>query len=328
MRKAYPFVRFSAFRNCSCSGSSWYATSMRLLFMSVVACSVSPMDEVISEGDAWVNDPPFITATWLESEQADRDAVWWAGAEGEDPEGESLSWSYVWSVDGQPVQEGASPLLLPGWAGRGSEIEVIVTASDPWGAQSLPHARVVEVGNAAPKVGVVNLIPSPPTAGTELRCDAIDVDPDGDATTQEVLWYVNGMTPFAPGSVLEAGLVRRGDVVSCGVSSTDGVVVSEERESDSWLVENAPPNVVGAWISPEKPVLTDRLTLMGLEVVDADLDEVSTRVSWWADGVLVGYGLQLEPPLVTNATFHAEVTPFDGWVEGEIFQVTPVRVGD
>jgi hypothetical protein len=301
---------------------------MRLLCMSLVACSVSSTDGVTTEGDAWVNHPPVITDAWLESEQADRDALWWSGGVGEDPEGEPLSWSYSWSVDGQPVQDGASPLLLPGWGGRGSQVEVVVTAVDPWGARSLPQARTAEVGNAPPKVGVVHLLPFPPTADSELRCEALDVDPDGDPTTQEVRWYVNGSTPFAKGVTLEPGLVRRGDGVSCGVSSTDGMAVSEERESDFWLVENAPPRVVSAWISPEKPVVTDTLTLMEVDVMDADLDEVSTRVSWWVDGELVGYGLRLEPPLMANSTFHAEVTPFDGWTAGETFWVSAVRVED
>lgn len=298
------------------------------IWVNVMGCGVSPGFEAEPVEDGWLNQPPEVHEVWLDSDQGDVRSTWHAGADGHDPEGEPLSWHYSWKVDGRLIQEGASPMLLPGPFVRGDVIEVAVLAIDTWGAPSLPKHQSSEVGNATPEVGVVHLSPTPLTTEDEVHCDAVDADPDGDSTTQEVRWYVGDEEIVGSESVLVPGRVHRGDLVSCGVASTDGTVTSEERVSEQILVENALPKVLSGSISPAFPGVSDTLTVVEVVVEDGDLDGVETQIAWWVEGVFVGHGRSLEPPLPANAEVMAEVHPYDGWAYGEPYRTEPVRVGE
>ena len=298
------------------------------IWVIFMGCGASPEWGADPVEEGWLNHPPILHEVWLEPDPGDAHSVWHAGGEGEDPEGEPLTWFYSWRVDGLLVQEGSSPMLLPGQCARGSLIRVEVSVADPWGAWSLPATREREVGNASPGVGVVHLSPTPLTAADEVVCEAIDADSDGDLTIQEVRWYLGGEEVASDGDVLAPGVASRGDLLSCGITSTDGIATSDQRLSDQVLVENALPQVVSATISPSSPSVSDTLTVVDVVLADADLDELSTGISWWSEGVLLGHGVSLEPPLRVNATVSAEIYPFDGWSEGEAYRTEPVRVQD
>ena len=72
-----------------------------------------------------------------------------AAPEGEDPDGDTLAWTYTWWVDGRAVKQGSDDT----WAGvRGDRVSVTASASDGERSSVEVASDPVTVGNAAPVV--------------------------------------------------------------------------------------------------------------------------------------------------------------------------------
>jgi hypothetical protein len=107
-----------------------------------------------------------------------------------DPDGDAVTYTYVWSVDGEPVEvDGAD---VP--AGRSAAAErwsVAVTASDGEHAGTPFEASVV-VGNEAPVAPPIAFSTSYADERLELVLEE-PVDPDGDPLDLSLTWYQDGV---------------------------------------------------------------------------------------------------------------------------------------
>jgi hypothetical protein len=98
--------------------------------------------------------------------------------EASDPDGDELSFRYVWRVDGEVVDGVAGAELDTSELERGATIAVEVFAHDG-SAEGLPLASPgIRVVNAPPRV---TSRPGPATAGAGFRYRVEATDPDGDA---------------------------------------------------------------------------------------------------------------------------------------------------
>ena len=88
---------------------------------------------------------------------------------GSDADGDTLTMTYSWTVDGSPVVGVTSNVLDSSYFVKDQTIEVTVVVSDPTGNQATDSASVISV-NSAPSIASVSITPSNPTPQDSLLC--------------------------------------------------------------------------------------------------------------------------------------------------------------
>ncbi|MGQ0506841.1 MAG: FG-GAP-like repeat-containing protein [Myxococcaceae bacterium] len=162
-----------------------------------------------------------------------------------DADKDSLTYRYTWLKDGVPQPLPESQAELAGkWVRKGERWTVVVRAND--GEVVGPPARALaQIGNAAPPVPSVTLVPKVPKRGSGLRAVVTDVvDPDGDPVTYRYEWKRNGK----PALSLEASGIRgddldslrSGDVWTVEVVATDGMAKSPVARAEVKIANTAP----------------------------------------------------------------------------------------
>ena len=167
-----------------------------------VECSVTPTDGTdVGTADittATVNTPSDGIVSWImpatgfsgDPITAAADAFCLAAFSDPDVDGDAVTVSYAWSVNG--ITQGSdSPTLASSNFAAGETLVCTATFDD--GHESVLDSASVIVQNATPTVTNVGIIPDPPTANDALTCDYTLDDADGDATSAEVQWIVNGV---------------------------------------------------------------------------------------------------------------------------------------
>jgi alpha-tubulin suppressor-like RCC1 family protein len=114
-----------------------------------------------------------------------------------DPDGDAVTLSYRWSVDG--IDAGVTTATLTGASfDRDQSVTCTVTPSDglDLGAPVSSAARLI--ANTAPTSPVVQLSPNPATAADDLHCEVVagSTDADGDAFSYTFTWTLDG-APYA-----------------------------------------------------------------------------------------------------------------------------------
>jgi alpha-tubulin suppressor-like RCC1 family protein len=167
-----------------------------------VECSVTPTDGTDAGASdittATVNTPSDGIISWImpatgfsgDPITAAADAFCLAAFSDPDVDGDAVTVSYAWSVNG--ITQGSdSPTLASSNFAAGETLVCTATFDD--GHESVLDSASVIVQNATPTVTSVGIIPDPPTANDALTCDYTLDDADGDATSAEVQWIVNGV---------------------------------------------------------------------------------------------------------------------------------------
>ena len=157
-----------------------------------------------------------------------------------DADGQAVTYSYVWTKDGQPTGDTGANLPV-GKAKKGEVWSVTVVASDGVG-QSAPTTVSITVGNAAPEPAA--LAPLAATVGLEGSITATEAGPatdiDGDALTLTWVWTVDGQEvkgitgPTASVAQLAAALgkpIAVGAVVGVSQKVSDGQATASSAES-------------------------------------------------------------------------------------------------
>jgi hypothetical protein len=206
-----------------------------------------------------------------------------------DPEGDPVSYAYVWYVDGT-VSSASTSATLPASATRAGEVwTVAVTATDGLGAGPAGTASVT-IQNSAPD-GTVSLTPSAPTRTSTLTCSAGGTDADGDALSHTFTWTVDGapVTASSTSSTLStlAGVFAASQLVACTVSTDDGKGGTDTDSASVTVVNTAP--TVSVSLSPATVYTDDTLTASAT-AADGDGDALTVTYDWYVDGTLVQSG--------------------------------------
>jgi formylglycine-generating enzyme required for sulfatase activity len=145
-----------------------------------------------------------------------------------DPNGDAVTYTYAWSVDGADAalagESVGNAITVPGQAWT-----CTVTPSDGTLTGTPASATVtIQRANAAPSAPVVAITPEAPSDDEGLSCAVVteSVDPDGDAVTYAFAWSVDGVDAGVAGANVDAARTSAGETWTCSVTASDGSATS------------------------------------------------------------------------------------------------------
>lgn len=203
-----------------------------------------------------------------------------------DPEGDPLTYRYVWTVDGEDAE--LSDADIPAEETARGEVWAVEVYANDGSFEGLPGSAEVVIGNTPPSIADVGLAPTEAFEGDTLSCaPGTTSDADGDAVTLSHEWTVDGVAVAETSSSLGSGAFDKGEVVSCVVTPNDGIEPGRAVASNPVRISNSPPVVDGASLSPDPATTTTALTCTRGTVSDADGDPVGVSHAWTVDGTSV-----------------------------------------
>ncbi|HCH62788.1 MAG TPA: hypothetical protein DFR83_08290 [Deltaproteobacteria bacterium] len=243
----------------------------------------------------------------------------------EDRDGDLLSWSVLWAVDGTERLDYGDTVPADATA-LGQVWEVRVAVTD--GVFTTDTALAVTVIGNTPPVASVVITPEAPTTLDRLRATPSGSDVDGDAFGYEILWLVDGSNSGLTGPDVPPDRTRAGESWSVVVTPVQAGEIGEEATA-TVRIQNSSPTVTELEIEPSDPLTTDTLTLQ-LEGDDADPNDVlQARYTWTVDGVVVGTESELDARhFVRGQEVGAAVALHDGTVRGPARYAEPVVIGN
>lgn len=199
-------------------------------------------------------------------------------AEGEDPDGDEVSYNVRWEVDG--ADAGITDTVVP-WSetNRDEVWTVVVTATDSL-AESNAVKTSVTIGNTPPTLGGARISPSSPRSDDVLTCSPTGgQDVDGDSLTYTYAWRVNGSSAGSSDS-LPPNRFEVEDRVVCELTPYDGIEYGESAVSSTVEIQNGPPSAPEVQINGSKALLCDLVTW----AEDPDGHDLEYQVRWEVDG--------------------------------------------
>ena len=204
----------------------------------------------------------------------------------EDDDGDPMTYSYAWSVDGVDTGETSDTLDGATWFTAGAAIAVTVTANDGEEDGEPVTSAEVSVGNTAPEITSVTTSPNPLYTDSIVQA-IVDVnDVDGDAVSLSYVWLVNGV-PVASetSSTLDGNLhFDVGDRVVARVTPSDGALSGAIASSAMVIVEDSLPTVTSVGFV-SSTVYTDDTIVVNAIAEDADGESASIEYRWFVDGI-------------------------------------------
>ena len=297
----------------------------------VATCTVTPFDGseaglALSASITIDNTAPVLDEVTLSPDPAyEGDTLVCAAGTATDADGESVSTTYVWSVDGLDPGETTAALSSDDFD-RDQEVFCTVTPSDGTDDGDAVASNTVTIGNTAPLVSDVLISPSAATTSDELSCSYLFSDVDGDADESTIEWDVDGVV-VGTDATLSSGYVG-GSAVTCTVTAHDGTDEGN-TDSDSLIIDNTPPVLTDVDLSPEPAFEGDTLTCTPGDVEDADgTTSFTYSYAWTVDGSDPGESTET----LSSDYFDRDqevlcyVTPNDGTDDGTEFSSNAVTI--
>jgi len=233
-----------------------------------------------------------------------------------DPDGDAVSYSYAWYLDGV-LSSASTGGSLPALATARDELWAVrVTPSDAYGSGTAGEASLT-ITNSAPTIASVGLTPDPASESDTLLCTPSgENDADGDAIGSSTTWSVSGADPGLSSTSLTGSYFDRGDTVRCSVTPSDGSDAGPTVDSNTVSIGNSAPTVASVTISPDPATAGDTITCSYSGFTDADGDSDASTIAWTVGGVAAGSGSTLGTAVVGGDAVVCTVTPSDGTDSG------------
>ena len=203
----------------------------------------------------------------------------------EDPEGDPITYSYAWSVDGTPYA-GTGATISALETTRGQTWEVTVTPSDELAAGDSATASR-EISNTPPQVLSVTLSVDPAYTNSVIGSAVTITDEDGDPVTADYTWTVNGLVVIETGGNLDGAVFfDKGDVVVLTVTPFDTEEAGTPVSSAPLTISNTPPVAGTVTLSPDPAYTNDSITAL-TTMTDEDGDPIDAEYAWTVNGMAV-----------------------------------------
>jgi hypothetical protein len=244
----------------------------------------------------------------------------------EDADGDTVNTTIVWAVDGSPA--GITASRVPADRTRpGQTWEATVTPQDAR-ASGEPVVASVMIENQAPTVETVFIRPDTAFEKSVLEAVIDGSDSDRDDLTYSTEWFVNGVSQgLGSDRELDGTVFDRGDTVYVEVIANDGIADSAALASDEVVIQNTPPSVASATVSPTEAYSDSVLTCTPTGWSDDDGDSEDYRYEWQIDGTVVATTPTADGTVFGRADrVTCAVIPFDGIDEGRAVVARPVLI--
>jgi hypothetical protein len=200
-----------------------------------------------------------------------------------DADGDAITFSYRWLVDG--VEVGTAATLSSDAFDKGQVIQVEVIPFDGSDSGMPVKSGLVTAVNTPPVATGVPLSPSSPKTNDDVLATASSLDVDGDTVSFAYAWYVNGSRVTATGDRLSgATYFGKGDLLHVVVTPNDGVDDGADLTSVAVEVVNTVPSIVSATLSPVPAREADVVVCAASGWSDDDLDREGYTYSWTVNG--------------------------------------------
>ena len=239
-----------------------------------------------------------------------------------DDDGDSISFSYDWLIDGSPI--GVNSNSLDGvYFDKHETIACIATPNDGTINGIAITSNVISINNTIPTISSATLSSPTNNVTSELTCTAgstNDIDP-ADSVSVSYAWTIGGSTVSGQtNNTLPNAEVLRGDVVACIITPNDGEDNGIPAISNSITIINTAPAYSGAELTPNPAYEADTITCSGLNPSDADGDSVTPTYAWYVGTSSAPIGISTST--LTGSYFnkgdsvYCTVTPGDGLTSG------------
>ncbi len=294
-----------------------------------VTCTVTPTDGTDSgspvvagpltilntaptvDGVTLAPDPAYVTTTFTCSHTTTADV-----------DGDTVTVSYAWFVDGLAVTGATSSTLSPGPFVKGSQVGCAVTPNDGTVDGDPVFSNLVTVSNSVPTVDAVSLSPDPAYEASVITCSATNAaDADGETVSLQYTWAVDGVTVGGQtGATLTGTYFDKGEAVACTVVPSDGTETGDPVTSDPLTIQNTPPELLSISLGPAL-AFADTLLTCTVDMTDddpADLAGLTVIYAWTVGGQVVdgATGATLSGAFVKGESVACTATPDDGTDQG------------
>ena len=141
-------------------------------------------------------------------------------AESEDADLEELSVSYVWTQNGTEVGTESTLQLDPANYSDDDVIVCTATVEDGYEGTASEYVEVV-IGNTAPEIGSVLIVPDPASSIDDLTCVPSDItDLEGHNVALAYAWTIDEVNSNEASDTL-AGPFAVGSTISCSIIPKD-----------------------------------------------------------------------------------------------------------
>lgn len=247
------------------------------------------------------NTAPFISSVSISPTNASTQDTLTCTQSSMDADGDSISESFAWTINGNLASSNSNTLSGP--FVTGDSIVCTATVADGTDATTLASPPLT-ISNGVPTITDLTLSPMAPATNDLLEATVQATDPDGDSLTYQWNWSVDDGT----GSVIVQsnatssasdtldGLTHfeRGDSIFVSVVVDDGSS-NATMQSSTVIVVNTPPTVFNALIEPVSPVAGLDDLVCTVQTSDADQDTVSLQYSWTLNGSTTNYTSSMVP---------------------------------
>jgi hypothetical protein len=249
--------------------------------------------------------------------------------DGDDADGDALTYSYRWLRNGNVVGDLTGPTVPADRTSKGDTWTVVVLADDGLD-QSAPAQASVTIANARPSATLA-FVQTTPTRAGPLETLVTLQDIDGDVVTATWVWTADGVVLPQIGSTLPGSVLRRGQTITVRVTPNDGDDDGEAVSLDT-TVGNAPPEGAAVTVTPTQGLTTQTALVASANgIFDVDGDNIILRWQWSIDGMPVpGVSGPSLPAFSARKgqSVTVAVTPNDGFGDGATLVSSAVVVED
>jgi len=236
-----------------------------------------------------------------------------------DADGDTVSYSYGWIVDGVALSVTTSTLSGT-YFSKGETVVCTVTPNDLYGDGTTVNSNTVTISNTLPVLSGATLTPTSAYEDSTLTCTpGTASDLDGDTVSFSYAWYVNAILISPTSSTLTGTDFAKSDDVYCLVTPNDGTADGASVRSSTIVIENSVPGVASASLTPTTADESSTLSCTGGATSDADGDTVTLGYSWTVNGATIA----ATSSTLTGTYFdkadevRCVITPNDGMEDGD-----------